>query len=113
MMQQILLRGQSTIINHTVSVPDTAVLLANGAQDFQITATVSNGSGSFTYAWVWDSGGSGMTISNATAQTCTITSTATDFINFGVIKCTVVDTGNGNLSVADTGNVTAEHGSPP
>jgi hypothetical protein len=104
----------STLIwtyEHSVSVPDLNVNTANGAQSFTRTATVSDGTGPFTYAWTIVSG-SGFTLASTTSVTVTINSTGTNTLKEGVIRCTVTDTGNGNLVRSDDASIAIQHGTP-
>lgn len=97
---------------HTVSPDNYFANAANGTHNFAISSNVTGGVGPFTYSWTWESGGVNMVISNATSAACDVASTGTNVQNTGVIKCTVIDTGNGNLSRSGTGTVDVVHGTP-
>lgn len=104
----------STLIwtyEHSVDVPDLNVQVANGAQSVTRTATIAGGTGPFNIAWTIVSG-AGFTLANTTSATVTINSTGTNTLKEGVIRCTVTDTGNGNLVRSDDASIAIQHGTP-
>lgn len=111
-LRQLL--GASAITPHTVSAPDIDGIVigsspkASGTE----TATVSNGVGPFTYSWAFVAGGVGITLTNTTSATVGAqrsVGTASFGINTGTLRCSVTDTGNGNLVATKDIAVTLEN----
>lgn len=109
---QLMMTRINGVTNHTVAIsPDPVVggSVTPTPATANATANVSDGVGPFTYSWTWDSGGTGINITNATSATCTLTtSTGGIGIRTGVLKCDVIDTGNGSYVASDTANAELE-----
>lgn len=99
---------------HTVSFSPAQINSQepNGNTAIDVTAVVNGGTGPFSYAWSWQSGGANMTLTNTTSATVTVSASGNNQLRTGVLQCVVTDTGNGNLAVTETGNVSIQFGTP-
>jgi hypothetical protein len=81
--------------------PDPPFVLCSDQSFLQVgvTAVVTNGVGPFTYAWTFISNPAGCTFTAASAATTNIRLTPGNYGTgaTGTARCTVTDTGNGNL----------------
>ena len=84
-----------------VTVNRTSISVTRTGAPFvtpSVTATPGGGTPAYTYLWTWVSGPTGGTItidsSTSASTTCSATGLALDEVRYGVIKCTVTDSGS-------------------
>jgi len=101
-LSSVATNAQSIVVvaEHSVSAGDIneAVIGISPKASGTSTAAVTGGVGPFTYAWAFVAGGSFIALSGETTATVTATRNGTSIgIDTGTLRCSVTDTGNGNL----------------